>query len=133
MYSAIKSEQILQPLDVGRSSTSSLKAGGGMIRNRSFRSNQNLKRGSIRGLSFLAAQAGIGPYSSNNNLDGRASPAPSFATSEVCPSLEPLRPSLEFFLINTDFIWPRAGVPYPYTRFCPQPLAYYHTRGTGGR
>lgn len=99
MYSAIKSEQILQPLDIGRSSTSSLKAGAGMMRNRSFRSNQNLKRGSIRGLSFLAAQATISPYSSNNNLDGRTSPAPSFATSEVCPcpSLEPLRPSLSFF------------------------------------
>ena len=133
MYNAIKSEQILQPLDIGRSSISSPSPGPGMLRNKSFRSNQNLKRGSIHGLSFLAAQAGISLYSSNNNIDGRASPAPSFATSEVCPSFEPLQPSLQYYLINADFIRLHTGVPHSHTRLCTQPLAHYHTRGAGGR
>ncbi|KXN90627.1 PH and SEC7 domain-containing protein C11E3.11c, partial [Leucoagaricus sp. SymC.cos] len=83
LYNAIKSQQILQPLNtIGRASTSSLSPGAGLMRNRSLRSNQNFKRGSIRGWqSIIAAQAGISPYSSNSSIDGRASPAPSFATS----------------------------------------------------
>ncbi|KAJ3570962.1 hypothetical protein NP233_g4061 [Leucocoprinus birnbaumii] len=99
MYNAIKSQQILQPLNMGRSSTSSLSPGSGMMRNRSLRSNQNFKRGSIRGWpSLLAAQAGISPYSSNSSIDGRASPAPSFATSEALFGSTPtfLTPTLGF-------------------------------------
>ncbi|KAF9452365.1 hypothetical protein P691DRAFT_661128, partial [Macrolepiota fuliginosa MF-IS2] len=84
MYNAIKSQQILQPLNtgIGRASTSSLSPGAGMVRNRSFRGNQNYQRRSIRGWqSILVAQTGVSPYSSNSSIDGRASPAPSFATS----------------------------------------------------
>jgi PH and SEC7 domain-containing protein len=56
------------------------------MRNRSLRVQQDrlttLKRGSIRGIqSIIGAQSGISPYSSNSSVDGRASPAPSFATS----------------------------------------------------
>ncbi|KAJ2918016.1 hypothetical protein MD484_g2383, partial [Candolleomyces efflorescens] len=92
MYNAIKSQQILQPLSssLGRSSMSSLSpGGGGVMRNRSLRANQQdrlttLKRGSIRGLqSILSAQAGASPYSSNSSIDGRVSPSPSFATSQL--------------------------------------------------
>ncbi len=60
-----------------------------MLRNRSLRGQQQdrlttLKRGSIRGLqSILSSQGGFSPYGNSNNLDGRASPAPSFATSDV--------------------------------------------------
>ncbi len=86
MYNAIKSQQILQPLS-SRTSTSSLNPNT-PLRNRSIRTQQdritNIKRGSIRGIqSILGAQNGIGisPYSSNSSVDGRASPAPSFATS----------------------------------------------------
>ncbi|KAF5354747.1 hypothetical protein D9756_005253 [Leucocoprinus leucothites] len=99
MYNAIKSQQILQPLSIGRPSTSSLSPGSGMMRNRSLRSNQNFKRGSIRGWpSLLAAQAGISPYSSNSSIDGRASPAPSFATSDALFGSTPafLTPTLGF-------------------------------------
>ncbi|TFK44669.1 hypothetical protein BDQ12DRAFT_29737 [Crucibulum laeve] len=89
MYNAIKSQQILQPLNssFARPSTSSLSPGGpGMTRNRSLRGQPDrlatLKRGSIRGLqSILSAQSSISPYSSNSSIDGRASPSPSFATS----------------------------------------------------
>ncbi|KAL6310459.1 hypothetical protein BKA93DRAFT_820881 [Sparassis latifolia] len=90
MYTAVKNQQILQPVGstlLARSSTSSLSPHGVIMRNRSLRTTQpdrlaNLKRGSIRGLqSILGAQAGISPYSSNSSIDGRASPAPSFATS----------------------------------------------------
>lgn len=89
MYNAIKSQQILQPMNttLTRSSVSSLSPGGsGMMRNRSFRGQPDrlatLKRGSIRGLqSILSAQNGISPYSSNSSIDGRVSPSPSFATS----------------------------------------------------
>lgn len=90
MYTAIKAQQILQPLStnlMARSSTSSLSPHGAVMRNRSLRNQQSdrlmtLKRGSIRGLqTILGAQAGVSPYSSNSSIDGRASPAPSFATS----------------------------------------------------
>ncbi|KAI8972224.1 hypothetical protein BD414DRAFT_518040 [Trametes punicea] len=89
IYSAVKAQQILQPIGsvlMARSSTSSLSPHGVMLRNRSVRAQQDrlttLKRGSIRGLqSILGAQAGHSPYSSGSSLDGRASPAPSFATS----------------------------------------------------
>jgi PH and SEC7 domain-containing protein len=81
MYNAIKSQQVLQPLS-SRTSTSS----AGLIRNRSLRAPQDrlttFKRGSIRGIqSILGAPNGISPYSSNSSIDGRTSPAPSFATS----------------------------------------------------
>ena len=84
----MKSQQILQPIGsmlMARASTSSLSPYGTVLRNRSLRSQPNdrltsLKRGSIRGLqSILTAQGGFSPY--GNQLDGRASPAPSFATS----------------------------------------------------
>ncbi|TFY55545.1 hypothetical protein EVJ58_g8172, partial [Rhodofomes roseus] len=91
MYSAVKSQQILQPIGstlMARSSTSSLSPHHGvLLRQRSLRGQPgdrlaNLKRGSIRGLqSILHAQAGASPYSSNSSIDGRASPAPSFANS----------------------------------------------------
>jgi hypothetical protein len=84
MYNAIKSQQILQPLN-SRPSTSSLNPNT-PHRSRSIRNQQdritNIKRGSIRGIqSILGAPNGISPYSSNSSVDGRASPAPSFATS----------------------------------------------------
>lgn len=58
------------------------------MRNRSLRVQQDrlttLKRGSIRGIqSILGAQNGMSPYSSNSSVDGRASPALSFATSTL--------------------------------------------------
>ncbi|KAI0930571.1 hypothetical protein AcV5_007248 [Taiwanofungus camphoratus] len=89
MYTAVKNQQILQPISstlMARSSTSSLTPHGAILRNRSLRGPPdrlaNLKRGSIRGLqSILGAQTGVSPYSSNSSFDGRASPAPSFATS----------------------------------------------------
>ncbi|RDB16953.1 hypothetical protein Hypma_002582 [Hypsizygus marmoreus] len=88
MYNAIKSQQILQPLNssVSRSGTSLSPGGATMLRNRSLRGQPDrlatLKRGSIRGLqSIINSQAGISPYSSNSSIDGRVSPSPSFATS----------------------------------------------------
>lgn len=88
MYTAIKSQQILQPQlgsTAGRSSTSSLRPGNNnLMRNRSLRGPPDrlttLKRGSIRGIqSILGSQAS--PYSSNSSFEGRVSPSPSFATS----------------------------------------------------
>ncbi|KAJ7178525.1 hypothetical protein C8R43DRAFT_973640 [Mycena crocata] len=87
MYNAVKSQQILQPLNSSRSSMGSLSPGPGtMLRNRSQRGPPDrlatLKRGSIRGLqSILGAQQTSSPYSSNSSIDGRTSPSPSFATS----------------------------------------------------
>ncbi|KAJ7925285.1 hypothetical protein B0H13DRAFT_1975846 [Mycena leptocephala] len=86
MYNAVKSQQILQPLNSSRSSTGSLSPGATMLRNRSQRGPPDrlttLKRGSIRGLqSILGAQQAASPYSSNSSIDGRTSPSPSFATS----------------------------------------------------
>ncbi|KAJ7647350.1 hypothetical protein FB45DRAFT_782018 [Roridomyces roridus] len=87
MYNAVKSQQILQPLNSSRSSMGSLSPGSGaMLRNRSQRGPPDrlatLKRGSIRGLqSILSAQGATSPYSSNSSIDGRTSPSPSFATS----------------------------------------------------
>ncbi|KAJ3936950.1 MAG: hypothetical protein NXY57DRAFT_32129 [Lentinula lateritia] len=86
MYNAIKSQQILQPLNVSRTSmSSSLSPGGPMLRNRSLRGPPDrlttLKRGSIRGIQSIVGQGGVSPYSSNSSIDGRASPSPSFATS----------------------------------------------------
>ncbi|TCD67442.1 hypothetical protein EIP91_012359 [Steccherinum ochraceum] len=86
MYTAVKNQQILQPLGSvtgARSSTSSLSPHGTVLRSRSLRGAQqdrltNLKRGSIRGLqSILNQHAGNSPY----GYDGRASPSPSFSTS----------------------------------------------------
>lgn len=83
MYTAIKSQQVLQNVPAGLA-----QATQPLGRNRSLRVQPNdrlttLKRGSIRGLqSILGAQPGASPYgSSNGSLDGRASPAPSYATS----------------------------------------------------
>ncbi|KAJ7096338.1 hypothetical protein C8R44DRAFT_812767 [Mycena epipterygia] len=86
MYNAVKSQQILQPLNSSRSSMGSLSPGTTMLRNRSQRGPPDrlatLKRGSIRGLqSILGAQQTASPYSSNSSIDGRTSPSPSFATS----------------------------------------------------
>ncbi|PCH43866.1 hypothetical protein WOLCODRAFT_138645 [Wolfiporia cocos MD-104 SS10] len=90
MYNAVKNQQILQPLSstlMARSSTSSLSPHGPLLRQRSLRGGQqdrlaNLKRGSIRGLqSILHTQSGVSPYSSNSSIEGRSSPAPSFANS----------------------------------------------------
>ncbi|KAJ6586908.1 hypothetical protein DFH09DRAFT_238042 [Mycena vulgaris] len=86
MYNAVKSQQILQPLNSSRSSMGSLSPGSTMLRNRSQRGPPDrlatLKRGSIRGLqSILGAQQTASPYSSNSSIDGRTSPSPSFATS----------------------------------------------------
>lgn len=96
MYNAIKTQQILQPLGsiaMGRASTSSLTPGSphGLLKARpSMRGDRvtTLKRGSIRGItSLLNAQAAVSAYSSNSSIDGRVSPAPSYATShEVCAS-----------------------------------------------
>ena len=87
MYTAIKNQQVLQPLgSLARASTSSA-ANGPVLRNRSLRTPPDrlttLKRGSIRGLQSIlgAQQQGASPYSSNSSIDGRASPSPSFATS----------------------------------------------------
>ena len=100
MYTAIKTQQILQPLGhinaEGRASTSSLGPGHHqLVRKRSQRGQNdrvsNLKRGSMRGIQTLFAQNGASQYSSNSRIDGRISPAPSFAASahEVCSSLSP--------------------------------------------
>jgi PH/SEC7 domain-containing protein len=84
LYSAIKSQQILQPQGAangGRSSLSS-PSPGHLTRNRSFRGlSANMKRGSIRGLQTILTANGASPYSSNSSVDGRISPSPSFATS----------------------------------------------------
>ena len=91
MYSAIKSQQILQPVShlnaTERTSISSLSPGPHhtLMRKRSQRGPNdrvnNLKRGSVRGIQTLFnAQAGVSPYGAGN-LDGRLSPAPSFVSS----------------------------------------------------
>ncbi|KAF9461278.1 hypothetical protein BDZ94DRAFT_822072 [Collybia nuda] len=89
MYNAVKSQQILQPLNTSttRPPMASLSPGTSLIRNRSLRGGPpdrltTLKRGSIRGLqSILGSQSTTSPYSSNSSIDGRVSPSPSFATS----------------------------------------------------
>ncbi|KAL1748693.1 hypothetical protein HDZ31DRAFT_29171 [Schizophyllum fasciatum] len=90
MYTAIKQQQILQPLGSGsisRSSSSSLSPGSAIARNRSLRAQPDrlasFKRGSIRGLQSLMGPpaSGSSPYSSNSSIDGRASPSPSFGAS----------------------------------------------------
>ena len=91
IYTAVKSQQILQPIGSvtgARSSTSSLSPHGTVLRSRSLRGGQqdrltNLKRGSIRGLQSILAQSGNSPY----GFDGRASPSPSFATSHEVSAL----------------------------------------------
>ncbi|TBU55815.1 hypothetical protein BD310DRAFT_824986 [Dichomitus squalens] len=88
IYNAVKAQQILLPTGnmlLARSSTSSLSPHGTVLRNRSVRTQQDrlttLKRGSIRGLQSILGAQGHSPYSSGSSIDGRASPAPSFATS----------------------------------------------------
>ncbi|ESK85219.1 guanine nucleotide exchange factor [Moniliophthora roreri MCA 2997] len=85
MYNAVKTQQILLPLNAGRASSSSLSLGPGVTRNRSLRGQPDrlttLKRGSIRGFQSIMAQSGVSPYSSNSSIDGRVSPSPSFAAS----------------------------------------------------
>lgn len=89
MYTAVKSQQILQPLGttfMARVSTSSLAPGAPHLisRNRSYRGPPDrlttLKRGSIRGIQSILTPS-YSPYSSNSSIDGRASPSPSYATS----------------------------------------------------
>jgi len=89
MYTAIKSQQILQPLGttfMARVSTSSLSPGAAHLigRNRSYRGPSDrlttLKRGSIRGIQSILTP-GYNPYGSNSSVNGRVSPSPSFATS----------------------------------------------------
>ncbi|EJT97361.1 hypothetical protein DACRYDRAFT_97186 [Dacryopinax primogenitus] len=86
MYNGVKAQQILQPI-TNMSVSSTNLAGTG--RRPSVRTAANLKRGSIRGLhQLLSAQGGPqSPYSSaggsSSSIDGRLSPAPSFATSET--------------------------------------------------
>lgn len=83
MYTAIKTQQILQPLSaVERASVSS----GALFRNGSRRGHNdrvaNLKRGSMRGIqSLFSTHAGASPYGNSGSIDGRISPAPSFANS----------------------------------------------------
>lgn len=105
MYNAVKSQQILQPLNSSRSSMGSLSPGPGgtMLRNRSQRGPPDrlmtLKRGSIRGLQSILGQPANSPYSSNSSItDGRTSPSPSFATSthEAMSSSSFLTPTLGF-------------------------------------
>ncbi|KAF7315734.1 Sec7-like domain belongs to guanine nucleotide exchange factors [Mycena indigotica] len=86
MYNAVKSQQILQPLNSSRSSMGSLSpAPSAMLRHRSQRGPPDrlatLKRGSIRGLQSILGAQQASPYSSNSSIDGRTSPSPSFATS----------------------------------------------------
>lgn len=100
MYGAIKSQQILQPLGMlsltgSLPSSSRLSAAHlAVARSRSLRGPPDrlttLKRGSIRGIQTILG-APYSPYSSGSSIDGRASPAPSFATSthEVRLSLFP--------------------------------------------
>ncbi|KAG9112795.1 hypothetical protein FRC07_007869, partial [Ceratobasidium sp. 392] len=91
MYTAVKNQQILQPLTglvpPERQSLSLSPGMSGIGRTRSQRGHvtpggdriTSLKRGSIRGLqSLLGSQS---PYGSNGSVDGRISPSPSFATS----------------------------------------------------
>ncbi|QRV96655.1 Sec7 guanine nucleotide exchange factor [Ceratobasidium sp. AG-Ba] len=91
MYTAVKNQQILQPLTgltaAERQSLSLSPGTAGIGRTRSQRGQvppggdriSSLKRGSIRGLqSLLGSQ---NPYGSNSSVDGRISPSPSFATS----------------------------------------------------
>ncbi|KAG8754708.1 hypothetical protein FRC12_011107 [Ceratobasidium sp. 428] len=91
MYSAVKNQQILQPLTglvpPERQSLSLSPGMTGIGRTRSQRGHvapggdriTSLKRGSIRGLqSLLGSQS---PYGSTGSVDGRISPSPSFATS----------------------------------------------------
>lgn len=89
MYTAVKNQQILQPLGttfMARISTSSLTPGAAHLisRNRSYRGPSDrlttLKRGSIRGIQSILTPS-YSPYSSNSSIDGRVSPSPSYATS----------------------------------------------------
>ena len=98
MYTAIKSQQILQPVShhsLERSSTSS-GPGAHLMRNGSRRGQNdrvsNLKRGSMRGIqSLFSPHVGSSPYGNSGSLDGRSSPAPSFANSahEVGTNVSP--------------------------------------------
>lgn len=122
MYNAIKSQQILQPLNPSRSSVSSLSPGpSSMLRNRSLRAGQpdrlaTLKRGSIRGLQSIMSQAGASPYSSNSSIEGRVSPSPSFATSSHEVSRIPVFAMLRFINVcqvlygsSSSFLSPALG------------------------
>ncbi|KAF8636056.1 hypothetical protein AX17_003830 [Amanita inopinata Kibby_2008] len=101
MYGSIKSQQILQPLNAGMTRPSVTPSpAGGVLRNRSLRGQPDrltmLKRGSIRGLQSIITQSSASPYSSNSSIDGRTSPAPSFA-----PSTHELHGSSSSFLTPT--------------------------------
>ena len=84
MYTAIESNQILQPLNtIERASTSSCVH---LTRNGSRRGQNdhvaNLKRESMRGIqSLFNTRGGGSPYGGSGSYDGRSGPAPSFAHS----------------------------------------------------
>ncbi|KAL5523862.1 hypothetical protein ACEPAG_8035 [Sanghuangporus baumii] len=86
MYMAIKTQQILQPMGVVERASVSSGPGAHLFRNGSRRGQNdrvaNLKRGSMRGIqSLFSAHAGASPYGNSGSIDGRISPAPSFANS----------------------------------------------------
>ncbi|KAL5507199.1 hypothetical protein ACEPAH_6655 [Sanghuangporus vaninii] len=86
MYTAIKTQQILQPMGVVERASVSSGPGAHLFRNGSRRGQNdrvaNLKRGSMRGIqSLFSAHAGASPYGNSGSIDGRISPAPSFANS----------------------------------------------------
>ncbi|KZT56184.1 hypothetical protein CALCODRAFT_497760 [Calocera cornea HHB12733] len=85
MFNSVKTQQILQPIANMSASSTNLSSA---MRRPSVRTPGNLKRGSIRGLhQLLSASGPQSPYSSaggsSSSIDGRLSPAPSFATSET--------------------------------------------------
>ncbi|KAF8209465.1 hypothetical protein K438DRAFT_2012239 [Mycena galopus ATCC 62051] len=77
MYNAVKSQEILLPLNISQSSMGSLTPGssGAKLRKRS-------QRGSIQGLQSILGQQANSPYSSNSSITGRRKiPILSSATS----------------------------------------------------
>ncbi|KAJ7788429.1 hypothetical protein B0H14DRAFT_261938 [Mycena olivaceomarginata] len=81
MYDAVKSQQILQPLNSSQSSMGSLTPGssGAKLRKPSQR---GLNRGSIQGLQSIPGQQVNSPYSNNSRItDRRTIPSLSSATS----------------------------------------------------
>ncbi|KAL5528345.1 hypothetical protein ACEPAF_7481 [Sanghuangporus sanghuang] len=106
MYTAIKTQQILQPMGVVERASVSSGPGAHLFRNGSRRGQNdrvaNLKRGSMRGIqSLFSAHAGASPYGNSGSIDGRISPAPSFANSTHEVSLNALAASSNQFLPPT--------------------------------
>ncbi|EJD02779.1 uncharacterized protein FOMMEDRAFT_133996 [Fomitiporia mediterranea MF3/22] len=105
MYTAIKNQQILQPLNAVERASVSSGPGVHLYRNGSRRQNDrvaNLKRGSVRGIqSLFSAHAGSSPYGNSGSLDGRISPVPSFANSAHEVGLTALASASSHFLPPT--------------------------------